>query len=127
MTTNVVKIEIKALKVNTNKVIKPVIKISSLLLVMFRKLLISNINFDNSTILFLFGIAILSTAIPTISYTITSQYLNPILTTSILLLQPFIAILFAFFFIQEIPDLLVIPGFIFILIGLFLIIKKPKK
>ena len=88
---------------------------------------ISNINFDNSTILFLFGIAILSTAIPTISYTIASQYLNPILTTSILLLQPFIAILFAFFFIQEIPDLLVIPGFIFILIGLFLIIKKPKK
>ena len=89
--------------------------------------MMSSINFDYSTILFLFGIAILSTAIPTISYTVASQYLNPILTTSILLLQPFIAILFALFFIQEIPDLLVIPGFVFILIGLFLIIKKPKK
>ena len=48
MTTNVVKIEIKALKVKTNKVINPVIKIKSLLLVMFRKFLISIINFDDS-------------------------------------------------------------------------------
>jgi len=76
---------------------------------------------------YLLGISILSTTIPTISYTLASKYLSPISTASILLLQPFIAIALSAFFINEIPSLLFIPGLITILLGLFIMLKNQIK
>jgi len=85
----------------------------------------TDITFQNNiNILFLIGIAVIATAIPTISYSIASKQLKPIVTTSLLLLEPFIAILLAFLIISEIPSLFIVPGLIFILIGLLLIMKR---
>ena len=82
---------------------------------------------SNSNVGYLLAISIFSTALPTITYSLASKYLKPIQTTSILLLEPFIAIGLAVIFIKEIPSIFIVPGFVFILLGLFFIIKKKKE
>ena len=67
------------------------------------------------------GLGILSTAIPTLTYTVAAKRLPPLLTTGILLLEPVLAIAFAFLILKEIPSLWIAPGVLFILIGLILI------
>lgn len=94
-----------------------------LIALLYRGITIDFIPFDSFSILYLLGISILSTAIPTISYTITSKHLSPILTTSVLLLQPIVAIILALFIIGEVPNIFVIPGFVLIMVGLTIIIK----
>ncbi|PHR70259.1 MAG: hypothetical protein COA66_12845 [Arcobacter sp.] len=82
---------------------------------------------SNSNVVYLLAISIFSTALPTITYSLASKYLKPIQTTSILLLEPFIAIVLAVIFIKEIPSVFIVPGFVFILLGLFFIIKNKKE
>jgi len=82
---------------------------------------------SNLSVVYLLAISIFSTALPTITYSLASKYLKPIQTTSILLLEPFIAIVLAVIFINEIPSLFIAPGFVFILLGLFFIIKNNKR
>lgn len=94
-----------------------------LIALLYRGITINFIPFDSFSILYLLGISILSTAIPTISYTITSKYLSPIFTTSVLLLQPIVAIILALLIIKEVPNIFVIPGFVLIMAGLTIIIK----
>ena len=89
--------------------------------------LMDSVEFEYISIIYLFAISIISTTIPTICYSIASKHLSPVITTSILLLQPLFAMILAALFINEIPSLLVLPGFIFILIGLLFIIYTKKR
>ena len=78
----------------------------------------------SSNVSLLLGIGILSTAIPTVSYAVASKELKPLVSTSLLLLQPPLATLFALLILSEIPTIWTIPGLIFILIGLMLIVRS---
>lgn len=77
--------------------------------------------FNRKIIISFIGLGILSTAIPTLTYTVAAKRLPPLLTTGILLLEPVLAIVFAFLILKEIPSLWIAPGILFILVGLILI------
>ncbi len=75
--------------------------------------------YDNSIIFIsLILLSIISTAIPTISYAVAAKRLPAIMTTGILLLEPVLAIIFAFIVLQETPSFWMAPGLLSIMIGL---------
>ncbi|MBU7586866.1 MAG: EamA family transporter [Nostoc sp. TH1S01] len=72
------------------------------------------------------GLGIFSTAIPTLCYAIASRRLPPILTTTMLLMEPIFAVIFAYLTLKEVPSPLFVPGGLMVLSGLVFISKsKP--
>lgn len=64
------------------------------------------------------GLGIASTAIPTMSYAVAAGRLPPLMTTSVLLLEPILATAFAFLILREVPSIWIVPGTILVVIGL---------
>jgi drug/metabolite transporter (DMT)-like permease len=64
------------------------------------------------------GLGLVSTVIPTLCYAIAAQRLPPITTTSILLLEPILAVAFAFLILGTVPSIWIIPGTVFVGIGI---------
>ena len=64
------------------------------------------------------GLGLVSTVIPTLCYAIAAKRLPPITTTSILLLEPILAIAFAFLVLGVVPSVWIIPGIVFVGIGI---------
>jgi drug/metabolite transporter (DMT)-like permease len=64
------------------------------------------------------GLGIVSTVIPTLSYATAARRLPPLITTSILLLEPIFAMVFAFIVLGEVPSIWIIPGTICIVTGI---------
>lgn len=67
------------------------------------------------------GLGLVSTVIPTLGYAIAAKRLPPITTTSILLLEPILAIAFAFLILGVVPSVWIIPGIVFVGIGILFI------
>lgn len=64
------------------------------------------------------GLGLVSTAIPTLGYAIAAKRLPALTTTGILLLEPILAIASAFLILGTIPSIWIIPGTIFVAIGI---------
>ena len=69
-------------------------------------------------LLALLGLGLVSTVIPTISYAIAAKRLPALTTTGILLLEPILAIAFAFLILGTVPSVWIIPGTVFVGIGI---------
>ncbi len=78
--------------------------LSLLCTIFFTKISIDS-SVERQDIFVLLGLGILSTALPFFCYTVAAQRLPIVLTTSILLLEPMFAVLFASIALQEIPSL----------------------
>lgn len=78
---------------------------------------------DEQTILTLIGLGVLSTAFPLLCYIMAAQRLPVLMTTSILLLEPVFATLFASIALREIPSLWFYVGSVLILCGLLLMAR----
>lgn len=79
---------------------------------------------DGQTILTLIGLGVLSTAFPLLCYTMAAQRLPVVMTTTILLLEPVFATLFASVALREIPSVWFYIGSVLALCGLLLIARK---
>jgi drug/metabolite transporter (DMT)-like permease len=90
--------------------------------IFFSKLSIG-IGIDRQVIIILLGLGILSTALPFLFYTLAVECLPVLLTTSILLLEPMFAVLFASIALREIPSLWFGIGSILVFWGLRSIAK----
>lgn len=97
--------------------------ILSLLCAVFSKASVG-IGIDQQAILVLLGLGILSTALPFLCYTIAAQCLPIVLTTSILLLEPVFAAIFASIALREIPSIWFAIGSGFTFWGLLVIARK---
>ena len=64
------------------------------------------------------GLGLVSTAIPTLSYAIAAKRLPALTTTSILLLEPILAVASAFLILGAVPSVWIIPGTLFVAIGI---------
>ncbi len=82
---------------------------------------------DSQVILVLSGLAILSTALPFLCYTVAAQRLPVVMTTAILLLEPMFAVLFASIALQEIPSFWFGIGSILVLWGLLSIARATAE
>lgn len=100
--------------------------ILSLLCTIFFSKSSAEIRIDESAILVLSGLGILSTALPFLCYTVAAQYLPILLATAILLLEPMFATLFASVALQEIPSLWFGIGSALVLWGLLLISREAN-
>lgn len=98
----------------------------SLLCAIFFSQLSREIRIDEQALLVLLGLGILSTAVPSLCYTIAAQRLPVVLTTAILLLEPMLAGLFAFVALQEIPSLGFSLGSVLIFWGLMSIAREAN-
>jgi drug/metabolite transporter (DMT)-like permease len=96
----------------------------SLLLAGFFSKLSMEFEIDGQTILTLIGLGVLSTAFPSLCYTMAAQRLPAVMTTAILLLEPVFATLFAYAALREIPSLWFYIGSVLVLCGLLLIARK---
>ena len=81
---------------------------------------------DARVLLLFAGFGILSTALPTVSYAIASRRLPPLTTTTIALLMPLFATLFAFLILKEAPSPLLLPGSLLVLGGLVIILRSGR-
>jgi drug/metabolite transporter (DMT)-like permease len=99
--------------------------LSLLCTILFAKLPIES-SIDRQEIFVLLGLGILSTALPFFCYTVAAQKLPIVLTTSILLLEPMFAVLFASIALQEIPSLWFGIGSILVFWGLLSIARSAN-
>ena len=88
--------------------------------------LFQGFSFQTETLPFLLSLGLFCTAVPTLGLAIASKYLPPLTTTSILLLEPILAPIIAFFLLQETPPVLLFPAIVLVLVGLYFILM-PKK
>jgi drug/metabolite transporter (DMT)-like permease len=95
----------------------------SLLCAIFFSTLSIGIGIDRQIILVFVGLGILSTALPSLCYTVAAQRLPVVLTTAILLLEPVFAVLFASIALQEIPSLWFSIGSVLVFLGLLSIAR----
>ena len=87
----------------------------------------SGITSLNKNDIFIFlGLGIISTAIPTLSFAIASKQLPPIITAMISIFIPLFSGVFAYLILHEYLSILFLVGCIFVLLGVFLIVQKPK-
>jgi drug/metabolite transporter (DMT)-like permease len=96
----------------------------SLLLTGFFSKLSIEFEIDGQTILTLIALGVLSTAFPSLCYTMAAQRLPAVMTTTILLLEPVFATLFAYAALREIPSPWFYIGSVLVLCGLLLIALK---
>ncbi len=82
---------------------------------------------DSKTILAFLGLGILSTAIPTIGFAVSSKHLPAIITSTISLFIPIFAGLFSFLILDEVLPTMFIPGSILVLGGIAMIVHKNSK
>ena len=73
------------------------------------------------------SLGLISTALPTICSATAAKRLPSLLTTSISLFEPVLAIVFAFLILQEIPSFWVIPGTILVIVGLVVMGWRNKR
>ena len=85
---------------------------------------IKTIVLDKQVLVAFAGLGIICTAIPTLGYAIASRRLPPILTTTVLLVEPIFAVVFAYLILKEIPSLVLVPGGLLVLGGLVFISKS---
>ena len=71
----------------------------------------------------LVGLGVLTTAIPTVAYSVASSRLAPILTTTVRLLTPAFGALAAWLILDEVPSIWLIPGGALVLGGLLLSVR----
>lgn len=74
---------------------------------------------ESSVIVALLFLSLVSTAVPTISYAVAARRLPAIMTTGLLLFEPILAIIFAFFVLSEVPSIWLVPGLLLVLTGLY--------
>ena len=73
------------------------------------------------------GLGLVSTVIPTLCYAIAAKRLSPVTTTSVLLLEPILAVAFAFLILGAVPSVWIIPGTVFVGIGMLcMAFEKPS-
>jgi drug/metabolite transporter (DMT)-like permease len=94
--------------------------------ILFAKLSIGT-GIDRQEICVLLGLGILSTALPFFCYTVAAQKLPIVLATSILLLEPMFAVLFASIALREMPSLWFGTGSILVFWGLLSIAKVVNR
>lgn len=75
---------------------------------------------DHAATLNFIGLGIISTAIPSLAYAMGSLRLPPLITTTIRLLTPIFATVFALLILGEYPSIWTIPGGVMILVGMYL-------
>lgn len=86
-----------------------------------------SLNFEDLNsynIMSIIALGIISTAIPTFGFAYASKKISPLLLSNILLLEPVFAIIFAFLFLSEVPNVFLYPGIVCILIGLLKVSKR---
>jgi drug/metabolite transporter (DMT)-like permease len=93
--------------------------------ILFAKLSLET-GIDRPEICVLLGLGILSTALPFFCYTVAAQRLPIVLATSILLLEPMFAVLFASIALRESPSLWFGIGSILVFWGLRSIAKAAN-
>jgi drug/metabolite transporter (DMT)-like permease len=74
----------------------------------------------------LLGLGVIATVIPSIGYAIASARLSAVLTTTINLLIPVIAMIAAAIVLDEHPSRLLLPGAAMVIAGLWLILSRPR-
>ena len=79
---------------------------------------------DKQVLVAFAGLGIICTAIPTLGYAIASRRLAPILTTTVLMIEPIFAVVFAYLILKEVPSPLLVPGGLLVLGGLVFISKS---
>lgn len=72
----------------------------------------------------IFALGVFSTAVPTLGFAYASKKLLPLLLSNLLLLEPVFAIVFAYLFLSETPNIYIYPGIILIFIGLLRVSAK---
>lgn len=78
---------------------------------------------DDTPVLHFLGLGVLATAVPSLAYAMASKRLHPLVTTTIRLLTPVFATVFALIFLNEPPSRWTIPGGTMILAGVYLTLK----
>ncbi|NJL38894.1 MAG: DMT family transporter [Leptolyngbyaceae cyanobacterium SM1_4_3] len=96
----------------------------SLLYAVFFSRSLIELEINGSTILTMIGLGVLSTAFPSLCYTVAAQRLPAVMTTAILLLEVVFATLFASVALQETPSLWFYFGSVLVLYGLLLISRE---
>lgn len=69
----------------------------------------------------LIGLAVISTALPSVTYALSSSRLPPVMTTTIRMLTPAFASVFAYVFLNELPSAWILPGGLLIVLGNYII------
>ena len=76
----------------------------------------------------LVGLALITTAVPTFAYSVASNRLPPILTTTVRLLTPAFAAVAAWLALGEVPSVWLVPGGALVLGGLLLSVRaRPRR
>lgn len=77
-------------------------------------------------ILSIISLGIFSTAIPTFGFAHASKKLPPLLLSNLLLMEPVFAIVFAYLFLSEVPNIFIYPGILLIFMGLLKVSRKTS-
>ena len=72
----------------------------------------------------IFALGVFSTAVPTLGFAYASKKLPPLLLSNLLLLEPVFAIVFAYLFLSEAPNIYIYPGILLIFFGLLRVSAK---
>ncbi|BDD07264.1 DMT family transporter [Aureibacter tunicatorum] len=81
-------------------------------------------NFDE--IVYYVGLGLIATMLPTLGFSFSSMHLPTLLVTSILLLEPVFATIYAFVFLNETPSITLLPGGVLVLTGIYIISKNQN-
>lgn len=75
----------------------------------------------------LIGLALISTAIPAITYALSSSRLPPVVTTTIRMLTPVFASVLSYLILSEVPTVWIIPGGALVIFGSYVITMRNIK
>ncbi|PIF43903.1 EamA domain-containing membrane protein RarD [Chryseobacterium sp. 52] len=96
-------------------------------IILFSKVEFSLEALSGANIASIIALGIFSTAIPTFGFAYASKKLPPLLLSNLLLLEPVFAIIFAYLFLSEAPNMYIYPGILLIFIGLSKVSKKVSE
>ena len=83
--------------------------------------------FDVRTLVVLVSLGVLCTAVPTVGFAFAAKHLPALVTATISLLVPFLAGILAYFMLGERLSPTFIPGGIFVILGIVLILRKGQE
>ena len=83
--------------------------------------------FSGANLVILVGLAILCTAIPSFAFAFASERLPPVVTATISLLIPLFAGAFAFVILGEKVPPTTIPGSLFVVVGIVVILRQSNQ
>lgn len=77
-------------------------------------------------ILLIIGLGLISTVIPSVAYSVAASKISAVQLTTLRLLIPILASLFAYLFLSELPAIWVLPGGVLVLVGIIILIKQKR-